>query len=472
MAVGNRGWPRNIPGTAVICMIAVILLIPAFYSNFYRTSPPKTFSSVGRRSENLILGRVVYSRDNGLFSKGGIPGRCIPKDEKLKNDHELRGEFQYRAYLEKLAYEDFIPHRSQLGFQAHYLSLIDKIPWFSNEVKLKLFYLVNALLFVIVLCLILVWASRNFGLMTSMVLLLSLLFSLWIVAFGRNLWFAMWAFYLPMATVMLILQKEVKTGKDYGPLLYAAVFVTILLKLLFTSYEFVTSSLVMVFVPLVYFWFRYDWHWKKSIIRIIKMGTVCVLALLISMVVLAFQIKSIDGSFSDGVRYIAYSFNKRALGDPEKVYKDMAKMPDTDESLKSQEIYMKSLTSSMSEVIGIYLKKDFLDLRPLAGFSRIGTIPLKLSYLGLILIFAMISLAGELLCRLSRLESLAKKNLRALNLAFLASFAGPLSWFIIFKGHSYIHNSLDMLAWHMPMVLFGMMLTGFFVKLALSLARR
>jgi hypothetical protein len=40
----------------------------------------------------------------------------------------------------------------------------------------------------------------------------------------------------------------------------------------------------------------------------------------------------------------------------------------------------------------------------------------------------------------------------------------PLSWFVIFKAHSYIHTHMNAITWHMPFTLFGFALTGFVIS--------
>jgi hypothetical protein len=40
------------------------------------------------------------------------------------------------------------------------------------------------------------------------------------------------------------------------------------------------------------------------------------------------------------------------------------------------------------------------------------------------------------------------------------SILAPLSWFVIFKAHAYVHPHMDYIAWHMPFVLFGAAVLG------------
>ena len=52
------------------------------------------------------------------------------------------------------------------------------------------------------------------------------------------------------------------------------------------------------------------------------------------------------------------------------------------------------------------------------------------------------------------------RKLSALSIATWFSILAPLSWFVIFKGHSYIHTHMNYITWHMPFTLLGFALFG------------
>ena len=53
----------------------------------------------------------------------------------------------------------------------------------------------------------------------------------------------------------------------------------------------------------------------------------------------------------------------------------------------------------------------------------------------------------------------SKKNI-ALTITLWISILAPLSWFVIFKSHSYIHTHMNFIVWYMPFMLFGFVLIG------------
>jgi hypothetical protein len=44
------------------------------------------------------------------------------------------------------------------------------------------------------------------------------------------------------------------------------------------------------------------------------------------------------------------------------------------------------------------------------------------------------------------------------------SLLAPLSWFVIFKAHSYIHTHMNFIVWQMPFTFFGFAACGLLVE--------
>jgi len=68
---------------------------------------------------------------------------------------------------------------------------------------------------------------------------------------------------------------------------------------------------------------------------------------------------------------------------------------------------------------------------------------------------------------LPQLEGSINK-LTALSLALWFSLLAPLSWMVIFKGHSYIHTHMNFITWHMPFTILGFGLMGAFLSLLVA----
>jgi len=53
-----------------------------------------------------------------------------------------------------------------------------------------------------------------------------------------------------------------------------------------------------------------------------------------------------------------------------------------------------------------------------------------------------------------------RRKLQILALAFLASLAAPLSWFVLAKAHSFVHPPIDFILWYLPTIPLGGALLG------------
>jgi len=77
--------------------------------------------------------------------------------------------------------------------------------------------------------------------------------------------------------------------------------------------------------------------------------------------------------------------------------------------------------------------------------------------------FLLIFLAVTLiwLCYIRRLRINGDSgNINALTVTLWISILAPLSWFVIFKGHSYVHKVHDPIVWFMPFMFYGIGLLG------------
>jgi hypothetical protein len=51
------------------------------------------------------------------------------------------------------------------------------------------------------------------------------------------------------------------------------------------------------------------------------------------------------------------------------------------------------------------------------------------------------------------------------------SLLAPLSWFVIFKGHSFIHTHMNAITWHMPFMFLGFALVGYVATLSIQILK-
>jgi hypothetical protein len=212
----------------------------------------------------------------------------------------------------------------------------------------------------------------------------------------------------------------------------------------------------MMATPLVY----YNILRKVSIPNFIKQFFILVFssvaAILLSLVLLSTQLSSTRGHFEDGVIHIIKSFEKRTYGGPI--------------DFQMTQLLSESLEATTTEVVMKYFEGSYFDSQKfLSGrYKDISYSSFDISYLDLIYMFLLFS--GLLLfIRYRKNDKTFRYKSIALITATWFSIMAPLSWFIIFKAHSYIHLHMNFITWQMPFTFFGFGLIGFSIRNAISI---
>ncbi len=421
----------------LLCVGSVLFLFPAMYGNSWHIVDRGWLANHVIRMESFIVGRLVQSRQHGILSAGGLPGQGSPNSRRI-SDPDQRRLFQYRAYLDNVRFRFFHTYKSQIGGQGIFFSLLDRAIPLSPRVKLKLYYGVTTLLLVLCLTAITLWFYWELGLVPALFVLASLGIAQWLFLFGRDLWWSTWAFYLPMAVLMHLLRRSWSSLNHGNIVLGTVVFLAVFTKCLFNGYEYITTALVMMVVPLVFYGILDRWGLLKLNKRLAIAAVAAVLAVFFSFGILCFQIGSVSGGFIKGVQHIVFSFQKRTYG-------NASDFP---------QVYRKGLEASVGKVVGIYLEGAFL--------THKGPHRFIIRYRDLVILFLAASAALFFLSKdLSERER--QRNL-ALVLSTWFSLLAPLSWFVIFKAHSFVHTFMNFIVWQMPFTLFGFAILGVLVQ--------
>ena len=440
----------NFTKKLIFSMVSVFLLFFDFYSNTWRVAEPNWFQNNLRDSESLVIGRMVKSRQDGIFSAGGLTGFGFPCSTPWGYPGNLF-EYQYKSYIEGNSFGSYVPYYSQIGGQGIVFSFLDKVIPLASQSKLSLFHMFTSLLTATTLTLIALWFYLEFSLLVAVFVLIPMVVSQWLVVFGQNLWWCLWSFYVPMVTVMYFLRYDRTLTKSPAIRFICLIFFGVLAKVFFTGYEYLTTTLIMMMVPLVFYYVLDQrgrrWLSRYTLLAIFASG----LAIVLSMVVLCFQVAAIKGSLLNGVHYIIHSLKKRTY----------AKTP-----IWHRE-YSASLTS-LTQMLWIYLKGPFFDLPNYFNVQNPFLIKafLKVRYPYLILIFWVASW----LLRRKRTwadSGIDGRRSKALVVSTWFSILAPLSWFLIFKQHSAIHTHMNLIVWQMPFTIFGFALCGLAVNVFL-----
>lgn len=424
----------------IISLLVLFAGFLLFFTGFFFDPFKVTIGEkrLDNQAESLVIGRLVKSRSDGMFSAGGLCGRC-------KNDSAATHiiDYQYTAFHNGHACEKYIPYLSQIGFHGVIYSLIEKASPFSPSADLTLLHVFKSGMLAGVMSLIVYWFFLEFGLLSSLLVMAGIALTPWFTYLGRDLWFCIWTNYLPFLLGLYLLKNRSEKSRPSGWLILLAVNLAILANFVINGYEWVSATLVMAAMPFFYYGIKDRWPLKNLVRHIAWLVAGSVASLLLTFTVLVYQISLVKGSFSDGIRWIIFSFQKRAHGSAEGL----------------PEVYEKQVSQPLYEV---FLKYFSAPAFKFPGFITRHT-PWYLDgvlFIELILLFFLAS--WLIFFRPGRLSlAPARHNvLKALSITTWVSILAPFSWYIIFKGHAWSHDHIDFITWFMPFCLFGLALTG------------
>ena len=427
-----------------IWAISILLLFFGFFSNLWHVAEQQWFDTHQRDTESLIIGRMVKSRQDGIFSVGGLTGAGITSSIQQDWISSNQIDNQYAAYLNGGSFDKFSPYMSQPGGQGIIFSLFDKLIPLSPQIKLWSFYVLTALLSAIALTAIIGWFYEEFGGWVAIFVIGSAVLSQWLTVFGKNLWWSLWAFYLPMIVVMYFFKRNrIRPNRQYlwfGTL----IFISISIKCFINGYEYITTTLVMMVTPCIYYAVRDKWnrhHYLKW-----TFAAVCGsgIAIFFSLIMLCSQIGAAKEGFMDGVAHVSWSFGKRTYGNVEDF----------------PPVYAASLEAGTFGVVITYMNGIFFDLNNYLSATNtfVSNFLLKIRYYYLIVLF----IATSVLLFFCSKKMIAERRQQDIALIWTAWFSmlAPLSWYVIFKAHSYIHTHMSFLLWQMPFTFFGFAVFG------------
>lgn len=415
-------------------IIGTVFLFPSFNGNSWGLVKSYNYRGWQTTSERVVVARLAKSNRDGLFSAGGLLGLVNSPDGWVFGKEIA--ERQYNAYEGKEDVESYLVYESHPGFQGIVFGLFDRLTNFSASTNLEIFRGSVALASAFVIALIAAAIAVEFGWLAATALLLFAAVSEWMILPAGSLYWNLWAFFLPFVCGIFLLADASRKNTYPAFKIYFVIFLTALIKILFTGFEIVTAALAMATVPFIYFAIRDNWGWKKLFQRFTMLGFALAAATIVGLGTLILQIAASEGSIKSGIYYVTDTFNRRAAGNPEDY----------------RGVYAESLRASHWEVIEKYLN--------IQAFSISNS---AILYWHLIVAFALFTVLY-----LYKHRKILLANSPPNGIALIAttwySIAAPLSWYVIFKPTSYIHTFLFPMAWQMPFTLLGFALCGFVIQ--------
>jgi hypothetical protein len=448
----NLRQPSESTKAIILCALSTLILYLGFFTNTWKVANQEWFLEHQHDMESFILGRLVKSGQDGVFSDGGLTG-VVSRDETPVGYVDRPFYFQYAVYLNELPSGAYTTYNSQIGGQGILFSALDRILPLTPPEKLTFYRAFTSMLTALTLTTIILWFYFEFGLSIAIFVLASAVIAQWLVVFGRNLWWSTWAFYLPMAVVMHYLRHNRAPTKRqlvrFGILIAIVVFI----KCLINGYEYISTTLIMMMVPFVYYSLLDKLSLRRFGLGLFYAALGSGIAILLSFSILFFQIASVTGKLQDGVDHVIYALQKRT-------YADSNKFPAQ---------YAPSYEANPIVVIAIYLKGTFFNANNYISTSNplISRFIFHFRYLYLIILLLIMSVYMYFRRNSGVTEKKRQKSLALITTTWFSLLA-PLSWFIIFKAHSFIHTHMNHLVWQMPFTLFCFAVFGVFIQKIIS----
>ena len=423
-----------------VCLFTLTMLAftLGYYKNYWRVIEQDRFNGFDVYCQSQVLGRVIRAEKEGIFSDAGLNG-WVRDDSIMKNmTWEQMTAFQFEIYTKNLdlGKSNFIIYDTQIGGQAMLFALIDKISPFSNSKNLNLFWIITSLSLAFLMSVFIFWVFKNYGFYPSMITFLLLISSPLLTIFGRNLYLVFSTFYLPFIIMLILLHYEALQNRTLSmKRLFIISVVLVFIKLFFTGFEFISTALVMFTVPLFYYLFLCRWKLNFFFKRFASVVLGAISAIIFYAILYSYQLSTIKGSFMWGFKNILSSFLRRSYGN----------------SANFDIAFKSSFESNVFDVLRIYLRS------PAIAFNKSNLFNLE-TLICILIIFSLLSILPKNIS-----PSIYKNRKRNIPLVFTTwiSILAPLSWFIIFKAHSYVHsNGFDDIVWCMPFLLFGFALLG------------
>jgi hypothetical protein len=423
----------------------------------FRIIPENSYKDYETFVEALVVGKMAKAQKDGVFAVSGFTGVNYDKSQVADsilcgdriNDLLIRDHIITQFKFSQLDYflgkegtpEDYCPYVSHSGGNALFWYGVQKILPFDGYINYQLLRLINCMLLSLCFMLFTGWVYRNFGFTPALTTFLLTFFSSWPVFFGGNgLWWALWNFYAPFLTMLLLLEKR-RHSPEKAPVwkILTGLFIAVLIKLFFSGMEFISTVLLSLFIPIIYYAIHERWKVLDSIKLAFLSGLVALMGVIIQFGTLIIQLRYLLGNYNAAFRYLSDAFLRRSSFKSGLSGADLnsERFADSD-----------SFSFWWNNIIKDYLRGNFFqwDFVHL-DFQSWFAILIGIILLSAVIVFLFSGKSGN-------------NKYNSLIVATFISSICPLSWYIIFKEHAFWHPQIDYIVWYMPFLLLGFAVIG------------
>jgi hypothetical protein len=403
------GWKSKIPAL-LLGLAAAAVLSASFQANVLDVANQEEFSTFQRDSEALVVGAIVADRLS--LDKRDAHLGYIGRGGEFRYPRDVEYAYDLLAPQASGSRPVFEPYRSQFGIQGLVFSRMHSAFGLEGLAALQG---LNAVALATVLVLLSLLYCRIYDKLFAAVFLLTMAGSPWVVSFARNLYWSPFLWFCPALFAAVLYRGR---GRLRSGLLLACVALAVFTKSL-AGYEYLSSIALLacsVFVVGPLFGTS-----TRSGLGNLGMASLVLLACVAGFAG-AFLLHAgmQGGPIVEGMRTIVdLVVMKRTYGDPASFDPLIAASLKSPSFLVVERYFLKWTTPIVAGIPGRFF---FL---PLIGF-----------------------VAGCALFKgLTRHET-ARRDLVLLGFFLLV----PVSWFVLAKGHSFIHMHINFVLWYFGFV--------------------
>ena len=409
----RRQWVNVLLFVLLVTCLTVIL-----YTGWINENP----TSWDTESEGYVIGRMYQVQHSQTENnRAGFMG--IYRD--TVNQYTTAELF---LKDEPVSPDMFWAYTHQCGLQSNVASAINLglcLFGFAPQSRLTILAFLNTWLFCLIFAAFCVWVYRELGAIAALLCCAGTMFSPWTLRSMGNLYWVMWAYLLPFVLCTWLCRRY-EAADGLPKRAYALIVGTVLLRLL-CCFEFSSSLLVAMELPVVYYFIKHfrgekAQEQRKKWLRIaLILGGLGLAAFAAAILVWLVQLTLHYGGFTAALDEILHTISLRtgAFGNVYEAAGD----------------FKESLDVPVLQVVATYFTQ--------------GTLTGGLTMGGLLLVESGFTILTSILFACKREIQLLRRNLQLFFVVLFSTLA-PLSWFVLAHGHSVVAIEISYVLFLVP----------------------
>ena len=298
----------------------------------------------------------------------------------------------------------------------------------STQTKVEILHTIEVGLAVIALTYLFYWVGTELSILAALCLGICTIYSPFTVISARNIYWSMWTMYMPLSLLLFSLRRDENNNKCRLLVVsYHIITGVMVFAFCVTHYEFLSSTMILVELPLIYYALKNEWSSKKYLINALTTGIVSLATFVLSFLLLILQmlVYRADFVFSAAWGFATENIRYRTGVGGE----------------NAAETFVNSFITDLPSLFDTYLNFDALFSYKM--YDIIACFLYSVSAVSFVLLFFKTS-HGQ---KTRKISAFFFITLLSLSLQFI--------WIITAKGHSYIHVMINNILWAIPTLLIG-----------------